>query len=566
MTKKALFALSICISLLASTIVFNGSAAVGATPKSPKTFKFGPWGWDGFTVVGDRMFISNNGSGVPIASKQLSYIDKEMKLHKVNLNTKNSPSYTHSFTQVFDGKYFIGYRNSKKEGVLASLDEKDKITNYNFDKYQYKNCQPVSELGGLFYLYCGPFGGGILLSMTKSGEISKVTFPKNGLVWPEYIGTDQFLISLVSDENSKMRTFYTLDENAVLTQQFSANADGFGEHVVPTGRLKSGWILSFLDWAKTDGDWNRRCGFSFSIGTNYLLNGDGALSELGKLGANEYVGDDGDSWISDGKYFFNRLVVNSKNAVIRYDKYSVDQNGNSKFESTSKKDGCDRRNDWTVNYDLGFSWAMFSLPINDSEYRKKAALTICKELTNGKGLGQTMFNGYAMCSVGPNVIAYPYPKWEPPRLPERKLPVIKQIQSDPVSPATFWQIQSAGIGDSSWTVKCPAVLDSVKSPQLKVMGFKFDGTGQTFTRLADGTSSPSTKPDNLIGCYANLADFNSNPKDTSGWQIGSINRDASGFYWENAAGVRWGLKISGSTLITDKDNPYYDKGRQFITY
>jgi hypothetical protein len=134
------------------------------------------------------------------------------------------------------------------------------------------------------------------------------------------------------------------------------------------------------------------------------------------------------------------------------------------------------------------------------------------------------------------------------------------------TPTASQQIQPAGIGDASWTVKCPAVVDTVKTTQIKISGFKFDGTGQTFTRLADGTSTPSKQPENLTGCYANLYDFNADPKTTNAWQIGSINRDASGYYWMNAAGVRWGLTVSGSILITDKNSPYFDKGRQFITY
>ena len=138
----------------------------------------------------------------------------------------------------------------------------------------------------------------------------------------------------------------------------------------------------------------------------------------------------------------------------------------------------------------------------------------------------------------------------------------QQIQS----PAADQQIQPAGIGDMSWAVKCPAVIDTVKTAQIKISGFKFDGTGQTFTRLADGTSTPSKQPENLTGCYANLYDFNANPKTTNAWQIGSINRDASGYYWMNASGVRWGLTVSGSVLITDKANPYFSTGRQFVTF
>jgi hypothetical protein len=98
------------------------------------------------------------------------------------------------------------------------------------------------------------------------------------------------------------------------------------------------------------------------------------------------------------------------------------------------------------------------------------------------------------------------------------------------------------------------------------LGFKFDGTGDVFTRLADGTSNVSKEPSNIVGCYVVLNWFLPNPKNANGFHIGTISRDESGYYWENASGVRWGLTLSGSILTTDKDNPYYATGRQFITF
>ncbi|MSY01700.1 MAG: hypothetical protein F2720_05195 [Actinobacteria bacterium] len=123
-------------------------------------------------------------------------------------------------------------------------------------------------------------------------------------------------------------------------------------------------------------------------------------------------------------------------------------------------------------------------------------------------------------------------------------------------------IQPAGVGNSSWPVKCPAVIDTQHTDQPKVAAFKFDATGQIFTRLADGSASPTTGPENVIGCYA---DFNYiDTPGANGYHLGTISRDAKGYYWENAAGIRWGLTLSGSTFLTDKDNPYYSNGNQFI--
>jgi hypothetical protein len=126
-------------------------------------------------------------------------------------------------------------------------------------------------------------------------------------------------------------------------------------------------------------------------------------------------------------------------------------------------------------------------------------------------------------------------------------------------------LQAAGIGDPKWPAKCPAVTDTVGGVQPKISGFKFDGAGgENFKRLIDGGSTNVTAPGNVLGCYADIASLNGSKGNA--WQIGTINRDSSGFYWLNAAGVRWGLTLSGTILITDKNNPYYDKGHQFITY
>lgn len=126
-------------------------------------------------------------------------------------------------------------------------------------------------------------------------------------------------------------------------------------------------------------------------------------------------------------------------------------------------------------------------------------------------------------------------------------------------------LQAAGVGAPNWAAKCPAVIDSVGGPQPKISGFKFDASpNETYVRLADGSANAGTSPGNLLGCYANI-DYLNKPIGNT-WHIGTINRDENGYYWLNAAGVRWGLTLSGTILETDKSNPYYSKGHQFITY
>jgi len=143
-------------------------------------------------------------------------------------------------------------------------------------------------------------------------------------------------------------------------------------------------------------------------------------------------------------------------------------------------------------------------------------------------------------------------------VPESQVP-------SPTPTAKSTTIQAAGIGDAKWPAKCPAVTDTVGGAQPMISGFKFDGSGgENYMRLVDRGATAVTAPGNLLGCYADIPSLNGSQ--ANAWHIGTINRDASGYYWLNAAGVRWGLTLSGTVLITDKSNPYYDKGHQFITY
>jgi hypothetical protein len=125
-------------------------------------------------------------------------------------------------------------------------------------------------------------------------------------------------------------------------------------------------------------------------------------------------------------------------------------------------------------------------------------------------------------------------------------------------------IQAAGVGGSDWTFKCPAVIDTVQTAQPQIFGFTFNAWGQVFSRLVDGGYTAVTSTDDLVGCYANLWDFNIDPVGTNGWQIGTINRDANGYYWRQAEGSVWRLTLSGSSLETDNANPYYSRGHSFI--
>jgi hypothetical protein len=118
-------------------------------------------------------------------------------------------------------------------------------------------------------------------------------------------------------------------------------------------------------------------------------------------------------------------------------------------------------------------------------------------------------------------------------------------------------VQLAGIGDPSWPVQCPVVIDQLASGQPKVTAVHFNNNDETFSRLQDGTSNATQTPGNLVGCYVDLPVLTS--KDGNFYHIGTINRDKNGYFWQNGGGDPIGgrirLSLSGTTLTTTSGDP-----------
>ena len=125
-------------------------------------------------------------------------------------------------------------------------------------------------------------------------------------------------------------------------------------------------------------------------------------------------------------------------------------------------------------------------------------------------------------------------------------------------------VQAAGVGAPSWPAQCPEVIDTQRTSQPITLGFVFDGTGETFTRLSDGASTAATSPSNLVGCYVDFSAINL--ASANGYHVGTISRDDTGYYWLNAAGIKFKLTLSGETLITSRANPYYSTGHTFTLF
>jgi M6 family metalloprotease-like protein len=98
----------------------------------------------------------------------------------------------------------------------------------------------------------------------------------------------------------------------------------------------------------------------------------------------------------------------------------------------------------------------------------------------------------------------------------------------------------------SWLASCPPIenVDPL-APTPKGFALNFQNTGQLFVRLADNGTDFAGEESSAIGCYV-VEDLVSNPETSPQWQIGTLNRGASGYYFLNAAGIIWDLSLSSS--------------------
>jgi M6 family metalloprotease-like protein len=116
-----------------------------------------------------------------------------------------------------------------------------------------------------------------------------------------------------------------------------------------------------------------------------------------------------------------------------------------------------------------------------------------------------------------------------------------------------------------WLASCPDVIDTnPELPTPKTQGLVFLNTGQEFKLLAKNSTETASTPQSIIGCYV-IERLVTNPSTSPTFQIGALNRDSSGFYFKNAAGTTWRLKLNLNSLIleTEPGTAYYKEGLGF---
>lgn len=116
-----------------------------------------------------------------------------------------------------------------------------------------------------------------------------------------------------------------------------------------------------------------------------------------------------------------------------------------------------------------------------------------------------------------------------------------------------------------WLASCPEVVDSnPELPTPKTQNLVFLNTGQEFKLLAKNSVELASTPQSVIGCYV-IEKFVTDSASSPTFQIGSLNRDISGFYFKNAAGTIWRLNFNPDSLImeTAPGSLYYKKDLGF---
>ena len=116
----------------------------------------------------------------------------------------------------------------------------------------------------------------------------------------------------------------------------------------------------------------------------------------------------------------------------------------------------------------------------------------------------------------------------------------------------------------NWLVSCPEVVDA--TPQLPTPETIFlrSPSGQEFKLLSKDSVEFVTEPQSIIGCYV-YEEFVTKADSSPAWQIGALNRDLSGYYFKNQAGVTWRLTLNTQSLIleTEPGSLYYKEGAGF---
>ncbi len=131
--------------------------------------------------------------------------------------------------------------------------------------------------------------------------------------------------------------------------------------------------------------------------------------------------------------------------------------------------------------------------------------------------------------------------------------------------AHFQSALALEVKKPDWLASCPEVMDS--SPELptpKTQNLVFLNTGQEFKLLAKNSTDFVQSPQSVIGCYV-IEKFVTDPSTSPSFQIGSINRDASGYFFKNAAGIIWRLTYNpeSSVMETAPGSLYYKKDLGF---
>ena len=116
----------------------------------------------------------------------------------------------------------------------------------------------------------------------------------------------------------------------------------------------------------------------------------------------------------------------------------------------------------------------------------------------------------------------------------------------------------------NWLASCPDVVDAtpgLPTPKTILLG---SPSGQEFKLLSKDSVEFAKEPQSIIGCYVN-EELVTKQDSSPAWQIGALNRDLRGYYFQNQAGVIWRLSLNITSFIleTEPGSLYYTQGAGF---
>lgn len=509
--RRILIAIVVLYSVIFSLTPASSADAIKIKIKTTWKIAGRPQAYPQLIPFDDRVFLSFNSDNLTTQQDQLYWLDRNFKVHAIVLNSKQK-SRSAGFIAFNNQYFFTAHLGAKPrrgdDTTLLSIDAKDKIKKWSTPGYT--ACRTSHVLGELLYINCFKNPRSKTYNVNRAGVRSPISIYDIDAIFA--ISKNNTVSKVVLPTGRSVDMLWRGQEQ-ILLQSDSTDKNQLSYYYLENGKI------------------NYQFDLPNSVGVRQLTPAGWALNLPNDINAPLFACPTTHVLGSDGQFL---RVTSPPECVPGIPDKSIVSLLNRGYPESKKYD------------------------VQAEEECKKQLVAKAP-----KPVG--FFNGHVLCyndwdNTDNLIHAFPS-TYKRPALPSDVFPVINQ-KTVPKTKA-YSPEETTPASTSGFPTSCPAVENIGNKNEPKVVGFKFDATGQNFVRIAEGTVTGVKEPTGLVGCYIDFETLSWSPGGNT-FAIGSINHDSTGYYWINQAGIRWGLKLSGSVMKTSLENPYYSDGDQFL--